>query len=113
MTSAYIRCNFDYERQIDKLLYPISKINYDGTFKNKSKDVSEQLINYWCIFFIQEENHRIKSKYFFDSKYERLQGTFAAALCVKLQKSPKDINMKMLQDQLIKQRAEIGQNKKR
>lgn len=37
----------------------------------------------------------------------------AAALCVKLQKSPKEINVEMLRDQLIKQGAEIGQNKKR
>ena len=36
----------------------------------------------------------------------------AAALCVKLQKSPKEINVEMLRDQLIKQGAEIGQNKK-
>jgi hypothetical protein len=36
----------------------------------------------------------------------------AAALCVKTKKSPKEIDVEMLRDQLIKQGAEIGQNKK-
>lgn len=36
----------------------------------------------------------------------------AAALCVKSKKSPKEIDVEMLQDKLIKQGAEIGQNKK-
>lgn len=36
----------------------------------------------------------------------------AAALCIKSKKSPKDIDVQMLRDQLIKQGAEIGQNKK-
>jgi hypothetical protein len=36
----------------------------------------------------------------------------AAALCVKSQKSPKEIDVEILRDQLIKQGAEIGQNKK-
>jgi hypothetical protein len=36
----------------------------------------------------------------------------AAALCVKSQKSPKEIDVKMLRNQLIKQGAEIGHNKK-
>ncbi len=36
----------------------------------------------------------------------------AAALSVKSQKSPKEIDVQMLRDQLIKQGAEIGQNKK-
>jgi hypothetical protein len=35
----------------------------------------------------------------------------AAALCVKSKKSPKDIDVEMLRDQLIKQGAEIGQNR--
>lgn len=37
----------------------------------------------------------------------------AAALGVKSKKSPKEIDVEMLRDQLIKQGAEIGQNKKR
>jgi hypothetical protein len=36
----------------------------------------------------------------------------SAALCVKTQKSPKEIDVEMLRNQLIKQGAEIGQNKK-
>jgi hypothetical protein len=36
----------------------------------------------------------------------------AAALCVKSQKSPKEIDVEMLRNQLIKQGAEIGQNKR-
>jgi hypothetical protein len=36
----------------------------------------------------------------------------AAALCVKSRKSPKEIDVEMLRDQLVKQGAEIGQNKK-
>jgi hypothetical protein len=36
----------------------------------------------------------------------------AAALCVKIQKSPKEIDVEMLRDQLVKQGAEIGKNKK-
>jgi hypothetical protein len=36
----------------------------------------------------------------------------AAALSVKSKKSPKEIDVEMLRDQLIKQGAEIGQNKK-
>jgi hypothetical protein len=36
----------------------------------------------------------------------------AAALCVKSQKSPKEIDVQLLRNQLIKQGAEIGQNKK-
>jgi len=36
----------------------------------------------------------------------------AAALCVKSQKLPKEIDVEMLRNQLIKQGAEIGQNKK-
>lgn len=36
----------------------------------------------------------------------------AAALCMKSHKSPKEIDVEMLRDQLIKQGAEIGQNKK-
>lgn len=36
----------------------------------------------------------------------------SAALCVKTKKSPKDIDVEMLRNQLIKQGAEIGQNKK-
>ena len=36
----------------------------------------------------------------------------AAALCVKTKKSPKEIDVEMLRNQLIKQGAEIGQNKK-
>jgi hypothetical protein len=36
----------------------------------------------------------------------------AAALCVKSQKSPKEIDVELIRNQLIKQGAEIGQNKK-
>jgi hypothetical protein len=36
----------------------------------------------------------------------------SAALCVKTKKSPKEIDVEMLRDQLIRQGAEIGQNKK-
>lgn len=36
----------------------------------------------------------------------------SAALCVKTKKSPKEVDVKMVRDQLIKQGAEIGQNKK-
>jgi hypothetical protein len=36
----------------------------------------------------------------------------AAALCIKSKKSPKEIDVAMLRSQLIKQGAEIGQNKK-
>ena len=36
----------------------------------------------------------------------------SAALCVKTKKSPKEIDVEMLRNQLIKQGAEIGQNKK-
>jgi hypothetical protein len=36
----------------------------------------------------------------------------AAALSVKSKKSPKEIDVEMLRDKLIKQGAEIGQNKK-
>lgn len=36
----------------------------------------------------------------------------SAALCIKSKKSPKEIDVEMLRDQLIKQGAEIGQNKK-
>jgi hypothetical protein len=36
----------------------------------------------------------------------------SAALCVKTKKSPKEIDVEMLRSQLIKQGAEIGQNKK-
>jgi hypothetical protein len=36
----------------------------------------------------------------------------SAALCVKTKKSPKEIDVEMLQNQLIKQGAEIGQNMK-
>ena len=36
----------------------------------------------------------------------------AAALCVKTNKLPKELDVKRLQDQLIKQGAEIGQNNK-
>jgi len=35
----------------------------------------------------------------------------AAALCVKSKKSPKDIDVTIIRSQLIKQGAEIGQNK--
>lgn len=36
----------------------------------------------------------------------------SAALCVKARKSPKELDVEMLRDQLIRQGAEIGQNKK-
>jgi hypothetical protein len=36
----------------------------------------------------------------------------AAALCIKSNKSPKEVNIEMVRNQLIKQGAEIGQNKK-
>jgi len=36
----------------------------------------------------------------------------AAALCVKSRRSPKEIDVEMLRDQLIRQGAEIGQNRK-
>ncbi len=36
----------------------------------------------------------------------------SAALCVKTRRSPKEVDVEMLRDQLIKQGAEIGQNKK-
>ncbi len=36
----------------------------------------------------------------------------SAALCVKTKKSPKEVDIEMLRSQLIKQGAEIGQNKK-
>jgi hypothetical protein len=36
----------------------------------------------------------------------------SAALCVKTRKSPKEVDVEMLRNKLIKQGAEIGQNKK-
>jgi len=36
----------------------------------------------------------------------------AAALCVKTKKSPKEVDVQMLRDQLISHGAEIGQNNK-
>ncbi|MBA7527051.1 hypothetical protein ES705_19224 [subsurface metagenome] len=36
----------------------------------------------------------------------------SAALCIKSKKSPKELDVEMLRNQLIKQGAEIGQNKK-